>query len=97
MFSGCAEPKDGWLNVGASNTKMYPLLCGILGCPELATDPRFKRGEDRMKRTLRLVSRGVAFVTVDDDAALCWDHVAGWTPLGRDWFASRALRRSEIT
>lgn len=39
-------------------------------------------GEDRMKRTLRLVSRGVAFVTVDDDAALCWDHLAGWTPLG---------------
>ncbi len=44
------ETKDGWLNVGASNSKMYPMLCGILGCPELATDPRFKKGEDRMKR-----------------------------------------------
>ncbi len=44
------ETKDGWLNVGASNSKMYPMLCGILGCPELATDPRFEKGEDRMKR-----------------------------------------------
>ena len=44
------ETKDGWLNVGASNSKMYPMLCKILGCPELATDPRFKQGEDRMKR-----------------------------------------------
>ncbi len=44
------ETKDGWMNVGASNTKMYPQLCKILGCPELATDPRFAKGEDRMNR-----------------------------------------------
>ena len=44
------ETKDGWLNVGASNTKLYPLLCGILGCPELATDPRYAKGQDRMNR-----------------------------------------------
>ena len=44
------ETKDGWVNVGASNTKMYPMLCDILGCPELATDPRFRKGEDRMNR-----------------------------------------------
>lgn len=43
------ETKDGWMNVGASNTKMYPMLCDILGCPQLATDPRFKVGLDRMK------------------------------------------------
>ena len=44
------ESRDGWINVGASNNKMYPLLCGILGCPELATDPRFKTGSGRMNR-----------------------------------------------
>lgn len=44
------ETADGWMNVGASNVKLYPMLCDILGCPELATDHRFKRGEDRMKR-----------------------------------------------
>ncbi len=44
------ETKDGWVNVGASNQKMYPMLCKILGCPEMATDPRFKVGRDRMDR-----------------------------------------------
>ncbi len=42
--------KDGWVNVGASNQKMYPMLCDILGCPELSVDPRFKTGQDRMNR-----------------------------------------------
>lgn len=44
------QTKDGWVNVGASNTKMYPMLCKILGCHDLATDPRFAKGEDRMNR-----------------------------------------------
>lgn len=44
------KTKDGWMNVGASNTKMYPQLCNLLGCPELATDPRYKIGLDRMNR-----------------------------------------------
>ena len=44
------QSKDGYVNVGASNTKMYPLLCKILGCPELATDKRFAKGQDRMNR-----------------------------------------------
>jgi crotonobetainyl-CoA:carnitine CoA-transferase CaiB-like acyl-CoA transferase len=27
---------------------MYPMLCEILGCPELGRDPRFATGRDRM-------------------------------------------------
>lgn len=42
------QTKDGWMNVGASNQKMYPMLCQILGCPELGHDPRFATGHDRM-------------------------------------------------
>ena len=42
------QTKDGWMNVGASNQKMYPILCQILGCPELGHDPRLKTGKDRM-------------------------------------------------
>ena len=42
------ETKDGYINVGASNQKMYPLLCEVLGCPELGRDPRFVTGRDRM-------------------------------------------------
>src|SRR5690606_12495986 len=38
------EASDGYINVGASNNKMYPQLCEILGCPELGRDPRFLTG-----------------------------------------------------
>jgi crotonobetainyl-CoA:carnitine CoA-transferase CaiB-like acyl-CoA transferase len=49
------ETKDGWINVGASNQKMYPMLCDILGCPELGQDPRFKTGKDRMDNLAELI------------------------------------------
>ncbi len=49
------ETKDGWLNVGASNQKMYPMLCTLLGCPELGQDPRFKTGKDRMANLDELI------------------------------------------
>jgi crotonobetainyl-CoA:carnitine CoA-transferase CaiB-like acyl-CoA transferase len=42
------ETSDGYINVGASNQKMYPILCEVLGCPELGRDPRFVTGRDRM-------------------------------------------------
>jgi crotonobetainyl-CoA:carnitine CoA-transferase CaiB-like acyl-CoA transferase len=49
------ETKDGWIVVGASNQKMYPRLCELLGCPELASDPRFKTGRDRMDNLAVLI------------------------------------------
>lgn len=42
------ETRDGYINVGASNQKMYPMLCDLLGCPEFGKDPRFLTGHDRM-------------------------------------------------
>jgi crotonobetainyl-CoA:carnitine CoA-transferase CaiB-like acyl-CoA transferase len=49
------ETKDGWINVGASNQKMYPMLCEILGCSELGHDPRFETGRDRMNNLEELI------------------------------------------
>ncbi|MDX2159322.1 MAG: CoA transferase [Hyphomicrobiaceae bacterium] len=49
------ETKDGWINVGASNQKMYPMLCDILDCPELGHDPRFETGRDRMNNLAELI------------------------------------------
>ena len=50
------ETKDGWINVGASNQKMYPQLVALLGVPELATDPRFRTGRDRMSNLEVLIA-----------------------------------------
>jgi len=49
------QTKDGWINVGASNQKMYPQLCRLLGVPELAEDARFRRGIDRMNNLEALI------------------------------------------
>jgi crotonobetainyl-CoA:carnitine CoA-transferase CaiB-like acyl-CoA transferase len=49
------ETADGYINVGASNQKMYPMLCELLGCPELGQDPRFKTGKDRMANLDELI------------------------------------------
>ena len=49
------ETSDGWMNVGASNQKMYPMLCELLGAPELARDPRFVTGRDRMNNLAVLI------------------------------------------
>jgi formyl-CoA transferase len=33
---------DGYFTVGAANTKLWPLLCGVIGREELVHDPRFE-------------------------------------------------------
>jgi crotonobetainyl-CoA:carnitine CoA-transferase CaiB-like acyl-CoA transferase len=42
------QAKDGFLNIGVTNQKQWTNFCRILGFPELATDPRFERMEDRL-------------------------------------------------
>ena len=48
--------KDGWINVGAGNDAMYRRLCALLGLPELAQDPRFLTGRDRMLNLKALIA-----------------------------------------
>ena len=42
------EASDGWLVVGGANKKHWLLMLEALGAPELAADPRFVNGSDRM-------------------------------------------------
>jgi crotonobetainyl-CoA:carnitine CoA-transferase CaiB-like acyl-CoA transferase len=42
------EASDGWLVVGGANRKHWLLMLEALGAPELALDPRFVNGSDRM-------------------------------------------------
>jgi crotonobetainyl-CoA:carnitine CoA-transferase CaiB-like acyl-CoA transferase len=42
------EASDGWLVVGGANKKHWLLMLEALGAPELAADPRFVAGSDRM-------------------------------------------------
>jgi formyl-CoA transferase len=47
---------DGWFTVGANNDKLFEALCGVLQRPDLAADPRFASGPDRMRHRQALVS-----------------------------------------
>jgi crotonobetainyl-CoA:carnitine CoA-transferase CaiB-like acyl-CoA transferase len=42
------EASDGWIVVGGANRKHWLLMLEALGAPELADDPRFVSGGDRM-------------------------------------------------
>ena len=42
------ETKDGWLNLGASNQKLWLQFIALLDDPSLGTDPRFKDNFARM-------------------------------------------------
>jgi crotonobetainyl-CoA:carnitine CoA-transferase CaiB-like acyl-CoA transferase len=42
------EASDGWIVVGGANQKNWLLTLEALGAPELAKDPRFVKGGDRM-------------------------------------------------
>jgi len=42
------QASDGWIVVGGANRKHWLLMLAALGAPELADDPRFVSGADRM-------------------------------------------------
>ncbi|MEL6373548.1 MAG: CoA transferase, partial [Pseudomonadota bacterium] len=42
------ETADGWINIGAMNTRLWPRLCTLIGEPQLADDERFNTNGGRM-------------------------------------------------
>jgi crotonobetainyl-CoA:carnitine CoA-transferase CaiB-like acyl-CoA transferase len=48
------EASDGWIVVGGANQKHWGLTLEVLGAPELAKDPRFATGADRMAHLAEL-------------------------------------------
>src|SRR3982074_985291 len=48
------EASDKWIVVGGANKKHWGLTLEVLGAPELASDPRFATGADRMAHLKQL-------------------------------------------
>ncbi|MDJ1009367.1 MAG: CoA transferase [Paracoccaceae bacterium] len=65
---------DGWLIVAVGNDAQFGRLCGLLGLPELASDPDHRNNDSRVRNraalTERLAARTSAFA-VDRLLALC--------------------------
>ncbi|RAH96784.1 carnitine dehydratase [Acuticoccus sediminis] len=45
---------DGWIMVAAYQGAKWPVLCEVLGCPDLAGDPRFATNGDRVTNRAEL-------------------------------------------
>lgn len=50
------QTSDGWLTIGAAQQNFFEKLCLLVGKPELAGDPRFKRNADRVKNNELIVA-----------------------------------------
>ena len=52
--SGTFQAQDGMLNIAANKQEQFVALVGVLGLPELATDPRFAKREERKRNRAAL-------------------------------------------
>jgi crotonobetainyl-CoA:carnitine CoA-transferase CaiB-like acyl-CoA transferase len=49
------EAQDGYVLVGATNNDVWQRFCGVVGNPELSSDPRFATGPDRVQNKHPLI------------------------------------------
>jgi crotonobetainyl-CoA:carnitine CoA-transferase CaiB-like acyl-CoA transferase len=69
---------DGYINISANGDRMWRSMCGIIGAPALADDPRFKTNGDRMANLPALVEElERRFMTDTCDAWLAKLEAAG--------------------
>jgi len=75
---GAFPAKDRWLVVGAANARQWEILCNVLECPELKTDPRFVDNTHRLAHRFELDAElGSAFSVRDADEWLAVLREAG--------------------
>ncbi len=60
--------RDGELMVAAGNDRLFALLCGVLGVPELVTDERFRSNPARVRNREELVGLVAARLREQDTA-----------------------------
>jgi crotonobetainyl-CoA:carnitine CoA-transferase CaiB-like acyl-CoA transferase len=49
-YEAFATGDGSWVLIAAGNDRLFAKLCTVLGCPELATDPRFRSNPERVPR-----------------------------------------------
>ncbi len=63
------QTRDGWITIGGAQQNFFVRLCGLIGKPELAEDPRFKANALRVKNNgeiVALLQTEIAKRTTDD-------------------------------
>ncbi len=72
--------RDGELMIVAANDKLFGGLCGVLGLPELAGDPRFRTNPDRVANRVELLALLEARTRERESAELLEALVAAGVP-----------------
>ncbi|HEX9778538.1 MAG TPA: CoA transferase [Geopsychrobacteraceae bacterium] len=70
--SGSFRTGDGLLNIAANKQEQFEALCRVVGCPELADDPRFRERQARLEH--RQALSGML------EQALAVKSAAAWEP-----------------
>ena len=95
--SGAFETRDGLLNIAANKQEQFVTLCGVIGRPELASDPRFGEREARKRHRGELKQ--------EIEAALAAAPAAEWearlnragVPAGRVLTIPQVLQEEQVT
>ena len=70
MPSGVFRTSDGWLQFLIVREDQWRAFCGVLGTPELATDPRFADGELRVDNEAELL--GIVRPAIEEKTTAYW-------------------------
>ena len=95
--SGAFRTGEGLLNIAANKQKQFVILCGLIGRPELASDPRFAERETRKE------NRAALKTLIEDALAVApagvWEEKlnrAG-VPAGRVLTIPQVLEERQVT
>lgn len=94
--SGTFRTGDGLINIAANKQEQFEAVCRIVGRPELASDPRFARRQDRLDNR--------AALTAELEAAMASADASHWrtalneagVPAGRVLSVEEALSHPQI-
>ena len=95
--SGTFRTGDGLLNIAANKQEQFIVLCGLIGRPELAGDPRFAERETRKRNRYEL--KPLIEEALADASAAEWEarlNRAG-VPAGRVLGIPDTLREPQVT
>jgi CoA:oxalate CoA-transferase len=94
--SGAFKTSDGLLNIAANKQEQFEALCGVIGQPDLAADPRFAKREARKANRAALTAEIETVLTTRSAAE--WEAAfnAVGVPAGRVLTVPQALDLPQI-
>ena len=94
--SGTFKTGEGLLNISANKQEQFVALAGLIGRPDLATDPRFAEREARKKNRAALTTEIEAELT--GKSAMAWEEILNKAgiPAGRVLSVPEALNLPNV-